>query len=235
MAEVSESIRNRIEFLYEQESSNFSQEDIERLESEFSPWRNILLPGESDEVLGICDASGHLSGITAPRWLCHLLGLRHQAVHILLGWQSPKLGLCWVLQLRSWDKADAPAHLDISAAGHVSYKFSSEPEKVALQELNEELGIEVHKFIETGLKVIPAYEMTNRSSNPNFRNREWCHLYYAEISQDQWNNINFNDGEVSGLMLVPASQSNSLLNSEILPQAAALKYSLYHFISTLQI
>jgi len=37
-----------------------------------------------EETLFLLDDKGEFSGLKAPRWLCHLVGLPHGTVHVLL-------------------------------------------------------------------------------------------------------------------------------------------------------
>ena len=78
-------------------------------------WRSTAQPTpKEEEVFDLVDPSGDGSGVTAPRWLCHLLGLCHRTVHLVL-WTPQDL---LVLQVRS-RRVDWPGMLDLAVTGHV--------------------------------------------------------------------------------------------------------------------
>ncbi|MEZ0228484.1 MAG: hypothetical protein ACAI25_07645 [Planctomycetota bacterium] len=79
-------------------------------------WSHLRRPSPSaEEPFPLLDARFEERGLAAPRWLCHLLGLRHASAHVVL--VAPN-GLV-VLQKRSRAKDTAPGLLDTSVGGHV--------------------------------------------------------------------------------------------------------------------
>ena len=74
-----------------------TQAQLEALSTQWVPHRQRLQPGEKDERLPLVDAEGRFTHLAAPRWLCHLLGLRHCCAHVLLCWQNSGNGRVFVL------------------------------------------------------------------------------------------------------------------------------------------
>jgi hypothetical protein len=63
-------------------------------------WLDAVSPTPADqESLVLVNEHGQPFSplVRAPRWLCHLLGLRHQAVHILRAANGFRLSLPWCL------------------------------------------------------------------------------------------------------------------------------------------
>ena len=188
--------------------------------------RELLRPGEKDEVFQLVDADGKLNGLIAPRWLCHFLGLRHRSVHILLKWKSPGLGTTFVLQVRGWGKSDSAGHLDISVGGHVLGSDGESMLASAFRELEEELGISRHEL--RGETLVPkgGYRSYDEDESGAFFNAEWREVYVGEVDTEGFEKLHFSDREVSGLYICPASDARELLQQKVLPIASALECSL---------
>ncbi len=196
----------------------------ETLAALVSAWETLVtpLPGESETLL-VVDASGqpYDPRLFAPRWLCHLLGLRHRCAHVLVRWASPAMGSVYVLQLRNWDKLDSPGHLDISVGGHV--KGLAAPEQAAYEEMEEELGIRRADLQGVELRYCGGYD-SYAEQGSDFRNAEWHDVFVADIrSLDM---LRFADGEVAGAYLCPAGGAESLLTQSRIPLAGSLAQSL---------
>jgi isopentenyldiphosphate isomerase len=175
-------------------------------------WRARLLPGDvEEELFDVCDARGNLTGITAPRWLCHLLGLYHRATHIML--RSPQNLL--VLQVRSPGKADWPDHIDTSVGGHVRAGQSFLDAGIA--EMEQELGLPRDNLARclVGGKLTPIgkpYERTDyHPGTPPFRNNQFSQIYAGQLTPDGFARIRFRDGEVSALYLCDDAEARRLL------------------------
>lgn len=202
-----------------------TQEQLDALSQAWKARKDLLLPGEKEERFTLVDGAGNPKPLTAPRWLCHLLGLRHRSAHILLRWQSPGLGRLLLLQVRSWSKTDSPGHLDISVGGHVV--GDTAPEKTAYQELKEELGVTRADLKGGRLIYCTGYESTPEPETDSlFHNVEWCDVYAGELTTEGFLNMNFEDNEVVGLYLCPELEALNLLEQERIPLASALKNSL---------
>ena len=204
-----------------------TQEEIEALHEEWEKDREVLRPREGDERFDLVDRTGKPTGVTAPRWLCHLLGLRHRCAHVLIIWRSPNLGDVFLLQVRHWERPDSPGHLDISVGGHV--KSPATPQATAYVEMREELNISTY------LVHFGGYVIDNDDVRPekHFFNAEWRDVYVGEISTTGLEGVRFSDEEVVGLYLCPRAQAPQLLQQEHVPIASALEYSLPFILRTL--
>ena len=198
-----------------------TQSQLDALADEWQDRREDLRPGEADETFALVDVEGNLTGLVAPRWLCHLVGLRHRCVHVLLTWRSPSLGRVLVLQVRNWTKSDSPGHLDISAAGHNKGLVSSE--QTAYEELDEELGLSRGALQDGYLSHKGGYASYREHPPKNFHNAQWCEIYTGRLTTEGLEQITFRDSEVVGLYLCPMAQLPSLLEQTELSIADALR------------
>jgi hypothetical protein len=96
-----------------------AQSELDAVIAELAPAKPSLRPKDKVERLPLFDDAGKKLGTQAPRWLCHVLALRHRCAHVLLVWHSPTIGDALVLQIRNWDKDDSPGCVDISVGGHI--------------------------------------------------------------------------------------------------------------------
>lgn len=205
---------------------NTDQQELDLIHKKILDFREILRPNEKDELFYLVDSRGNFTELTAPRWICHLFGLRHRCVHILLRWQSPSLDNLFILQVRSWNKSDFPGHLDISVGGHVSGNNSSLCIRSAYREMEEELGIKKKDLKGGELTYKASYESYDEREETNFYNAEWRDVYTGELSVGGFNKIRFEDKEVVGLYLCPASEAGNLLDQKSIAIASGLKLSL---------
>ena len=200
------------------------QEEIDQVGHRLAPRREVLRPREKDEDFELVDAAGNGRRLTAPRWLCHLLHLRHRCAHILLTFFHPGLGRIYLFQVRSWTKSDSPGFLDISAAGHVVGGASVDD--AAWAELSEELGVGKHDLADGTLRNLGGYEHCEPRPKDNFFNCEWRQVYAGNLTAEGFQNLRFADGEVSGLFLCPEAQATMLLEQKTILIASALRQSL---------
>jgi 8-oxo-dGTP pyrophosphatase MutT (NUDIX family) len=202
-------------------------DEIDGIAERFEVHRRSLRPDESDEMLALVDSAGRSLGLSAPRWLCHLLDLRHRCVHVLLQWHSPRLDDVFVLQVRSWTKTDSPGQLDISVGGHVVNDGPNIFVETAYREMTEELGLGRNDLKGHGLLRVAAYESTEHRRSENFYNTEWREVYRGEIRTAGYlDRLSFTDKEVVGLYLCPKAEARQLLTQSFLPVASALRWSL---------
>lgn len=220
-------IRRRIEDLVSMHaSSDFSitQGKIDRLIEEFEPLKGELIPNEKEEWFDLVCNNGQQTGIKAPRWLCHLVGLKHLAAHIALYFSAQDASIL-ILQVRSWTKSDSPGHLDISVGGHV--RSGNTLLQTALLEMKEEIGFDAQDMVEEDLKKTSKYSAYN-SSGEWFHNNEWCEVFTGEVKPDSISKLQFVDGEVVGMYLCPKSELTALLEQDTFPIAPALRNFIIH-------
>lgn len=202
------------------------QTRIAEILRELEPHRTVLQADEKDELLSLVDSLGRPRPITAPRWLCHILGLRHRAVHVAIRWDSPGLGPSFVFQVRSWSKFEYPGHIDLSATGHVQLVDSVETSLAAMRELQEELGLTSADLTSTGLELVFGYENVDTLPQRHFLNVEWRDVYIGTIRTDALGSFAFPDSEVIGIFLCPLRNARDLLAQSHLPLAGSLRDSL---------
>jgi isopentenyldiphosphate isomerase len=184
-------------------------------------WEPRVNPAPKDrELLVVVDDQGqpYQPQRVAPRWLCHLLGLRHRCAHVVLRWQSPSLGMTYILQVRGWDKDYLPGYLDTAIGGHIVGHAS--PLETAYGEMQEELGIARDDLV--GQRILPVGQYATLDDHrDDFYDVEWHVVYLGEVHN--LDGIRFADGEVVGVYLCPASEVENLARQEILPVPHILK------------
>lgn len=194
-----------------QTRERLSQTEIDRLAEIWYP--QVLPADNEEESFDFCDATGQPTGVIAPRWLCHLLGLRHRATHIIL--RSPQDLL--VLQVRSPNKSDWPDHIDTSVGGHVQSGESFRDAGAA--EMEQELGLPADDWAAHLVggaleQVSRPYERTDyRPGKPPFRNNQVNQIYAGKLTPSGLAHIHFRDGEVSALYLCTDSEAQRLIEA----------------------
>lgn len=211
-----------------QDSNPPDQAEIARL---IELWRPRVSPDHREEELfDICDALGRPTGVVAPRWLCHLLGLRHRAVHLIL--RSPQNLL--VLQVRSPDKADWPDHIDTSVGGHV--RAGEDFLEAGLAEMEQELGLPADRLTEwlVGGQLEPVgepYERIDYRPGPSlFYNKQVNQIFAGQLTPSGLAHIRFRDGEVSAVYLCTDAEARRLLAAGT-RVAPGLMHSLPRYLS----
>jgi 8-oxo-dGTP pyrophosphatase MutT (NUDIX family) len=201
-----------------------TQAVLDAISVEIAPARGEFRPKDKDELLPLFDNDGKNLDRQAPRWVCHILGLRHRCAHILLTWRSPSLGEVLVLQIRSWRKDDSPWCVDISVGGHMT-AADPDSEQVALAEMLQETGLTLAD-LDGPLTYLGGYSFDEARPDEIFYNSEWRDVYVAHVRQDRFGAIRFADGEIAGMVLVPMKDADDLLRQRIMPMASALTHSL---------
>ena len=205
-----------------------TQEQLDTIAEEWKDRRHRLRKREKDEEFELVNSGGTPRDLHAPRWLCHLLGLRHKCAHVMVRWTTPGLGRLLVLQVRSWSKSDAPGHVDISVGGHVVGK--TESEQIAYSEMEEELGITPHDLVGGKLLRRDGYHnKPDERPSENFYNVEWRDIYLADLIPSRIDNLRFSDEEVVGLYLCPELEARNLFGQKQVPIASALRQYLEKF------
>ncbi len=202
-----------------------SQTQIDGVAAELQPFRELLLPGEKEETFQLVDQYGGFRAVFAPRWLCHLLGLRHKVAHVVLHWRSPALGPAFVLQVRSWNKIDSPGALDISVGGHVNSGEGTTVRATASREMAEELGLQPADLL-ASLAYRASYETQQAQPDKHFCDVEHRDIFVGELKRQSLERISFSDREVVGLYLCPQREAENLLQQNVLAMASGLRKSL---------
>ena len=147
------------------------------------------------------------SVLLAARWLCHLVGLRHRAVHLFL--DHPTADEYTLVQVRGLDKAEAPGRFDLPAAGHVM--GADTIDDTLFKELEEELGLT--KDDVSALQELGSYEYPGAMDDPGFRNVEYRRVYKAQLKPDAMAKVQFVDHEVAAISIFSLSEIQSLIDS----------------------
>lgn len=174
-------------------------------------WRALRRESASaDEAFPLVDVRGcpRRSGgeeLRGPRWLCHLLGLRHASAHVVLVAPS---GLV-LLQRRSPFKDTAPGLLDTSAGGHVG--AGRDALAAAHAEMGEELGLDPARDLAGPLEPIDAPFL---ACDPRraYEDAEVVTAFLGRLEAGALDRVRFADGEVTRLLLAPPSEAWRLLS-----------------------
>lgn len=191
-------------------------------------WEPLARPGsKGQELFDLVTPAGEPTGVTAPRWLCHLLGLCHRTVHLAL--VTPQGWL--VLQVRS-RHVDWPGCLDLAVTGHVKAGLSWE--EAVQAEAAEELGLHVDPaaglVAESGFALAGAHLRRGCDSrNPPVHICHATRVYVAHLTAAGLASLRFADGEVSALYLCSTAETQRLIAEEPQRVAPGLAQSLPHY------
>ncbi len=216
---------------------SLAQDDLEEL---VRYWEPKILPNSKDrsENFVICLPDASTTGVVGPRWIFHLLGLRHRAVEIGFHTES---GLI-VLQHRSPMKSDWPDMPDMAVAGHIPQREDGSDiffEEGAWKEIEEEIGLSVTEassyLVEGQLQLIgcPYNSLDmNELRNPPYYNAEVRQIFGGTLTGAALSNMRFTDNEASGIMLVtPETAWDMLARHEI---ASGMRYSLPRYLDWME-
>ncbi|MEZ4771072.1 MAG: NUDIX domain-containing protein [Caldilineales bacterium] len=174
-------------------------------------WRPVVQPrAKHEEPFDLVDMAGDCTGVAAPRWLCHLLGLCHRTVHLAL--HAPQGWL--VLQVRS-RRVDWPGLIDLSVTGHVRAGLSWE--EAMHCEATEELGVDLDPaagMVEPpGAVAIgqPYHRSEADSHNPPVHICHVTQVFTATLTSAGLAGLHFSDGEVVGLYLASFDEVNRMV------------------------
>ncbi|MCS6843912.1 MAG: NUDIX domain-containing protein [Caldilineales bacterium] len=194
-------------------------------------WEPVVRPAEKEqERFDLVDARGEPTGVTAPRWLCHLMGLCHRTVHLAL--RTPQ-GLL-ALQVRGLHVRQHPGALDLAVTGHVRAGLTWD--QALRQEAAEELGLDVDpqagQVAPPGPQPVARYcrRETDRENPPE----HVCHvtqLYAAQLTAHGLATLRFADGEVAGLYLCAPAEAARLVAEEPARVAPGLAQSLPYYLA----
>jgi isopentenyldiphosphate isomerase len=220
-----------------QRGDKLSQCDLDTLSAE---WEPTVQPSEKDRVehFAIVHPDGTPIGVTGPRWLFHLFGLRHRAVEIAM---ATPTGLI-VLQRRSSTKDEWPGLLDMAVAGHIPQRDDGSDmsfEEGAWKEIAEEIGLrqqDANSVLVGGrLAHVGApyfcFEGDWRR-NPPFLDAEVRQIYAATLTGEGLGRLHFADGEVGGILLASVDTAWQILREDTV--ASGLRYSLPRYLDWLE-
>ena len=209
-----------------------TQETLDALVAEWES-KVASAPNQKEKFV-LANADGTTIGVQGPRWVFHLFGLRHRALHI--GLSTPS-GLI-VLQQRSPTLTDWANALDMAVAGHVPQKSDGSDMdflSAAWKEMHEEIGISEKDakscLVEGNLTSVGEPYLSfdqDVHRNPPFTNAETRQIYAATLTDKGLAKLHFTDNEVGGLLLVTLESAwNLLLRDDI---ASGLRYSLPRYL-----
>ncbi|MBC7526269.1 MAG: NUDIX domain-containing protein [Chthonomonadaceae bacterium] len=206
-----------------------TQSETDALETQ---WEPLISPSQK-ERFALCLSNGEPTGTLAPRWLCHLVGLRHRAVEIALLTESGLIAL----QRRSITKSDGAGALDMSVAGHVveydAFLTS------AWKEIEEEIGLSEARKSEWLIEkdLIPLGEPylclhPEPTRVPPQYNSEVRQIYVGTLTGTALGAMRFADGEAEGMMFVTPEVAWRLLTEEEI--ASGMRYTLPRVLDWLE-
>lgn len=207
--------------------AQLTQAQVDRL---IGRWQAVVRPlPKHQEPFDLADQNGETTGIVAPRWLCHLLGLGHRTVHLALA--TPQDWL--VLQVRS-RHVDWPGRIDLAVTGHVRAGLSWE--EAIQREAQEELGLNVR--LDANMLAPPGFTQVDTfirhesdSENPPVHILHVTRLYAARLTAAGLAGLRFSDGEVSALYLCSPAEASRLIVEEPHRVAPGLAQSLPRYLA----
>lgn len=174
-------------------------------------WQSVIQPRPKHfEPFDLTKDDGTTTGLVVPRWLCHLLGLCHRTVHLVL--RTPQNWLA--LQVRG-HQVDWPGRLDLSVTGHVRAGLSWQ--QAIYQEAQEELGLDLSPqakmLTAAGLHPVgvPYRRCEADSLNPPVHICHVTQVFTATLTPAGLAALSFADGEVEGLYLCSETEVHRLL------------------------
>ena len=188
------------------------------VEAALAVWRERMQrPANPDEEwFDVVDVSGEPFGWCAPRWFCHLTGLRHRVVYTFL--TSPQGFLA--LQMRAHDKLEWPSMFDTTVGGHL--KAGQDWRSGVLSEIEEEVGLQadaIDLWLAGGVlqQVGNPYKRGGMDQGrPPYRNRQVNLIFDGELTAWGLANLRFADGEVSGVFLCAPQEVKRMIESDFL-------------------
>ena len=143
--------------------------------------------------------------LLVARWLCHLVGLRHRTVHLML--DHPLLPGHLIVQVRSLSKHEAPGCFDLPVAGHVTGVET--PERALATECKEELALSRECL--AGLRQIGAHEQALLPTPSGFSDVEYQMVYRARLTRAGWLHASAADHEVAAIAAFSRSDLAAML------------------------
>lgn len=145
--------------------------------------------------------------LLVARWLCHLAGFRHRTVQLFL--DHPVADGYTLLQVRGFDKAEAPGCFDTPCAGHVPGLQSVD--EALFEELAQELGLDRADI--SPPETLGRYEYRDAMDDPTLYNVELRAVHHSRLLTGALSRIRFLDREVAALALFAVSEVQTLLDT----------------------
>ncbi len=136
------------------------------------------------------------------RWLCHAAGFRHRSVELFL--DHPVLPDHTLLQIRGFDKAEAPGLLDLPAAGHVS--GTDDVELTLERELREELGLQIER--------VDSLQKLGEYSYADAHNAEYRTVYRGQLRREDLLRLSGDDEEVAAIVTISVEMVKETLATQ---------------------
>lgn len=194
-------------------------------------WQPVVQPlSKHHEPFDLVTSDGETTGVVAPRWLCHLLGLCHRTVHLVL--RTPQDWLA--LQMRG-QHVDWPGQLDLAVTGHVRAGLSWQ--QAMQREAAEELGLDLTPLAgmitADGLMAVgwPYRRCEADSLNPPVHICHVTQVFTATLTPAGLANLRFADGEVVGLYLASSDEVNRMMEETPDRLAPGLVQSWPHYVA----
>lgn len=144
-----------------------------------------------DEYIELLDQNNFPSGTKCLKSVAHQNGYYHASVHVWFYTDKKEI----LLQKRLESKDTFPSLWDVSVAGHIS--FGEKPEKAALRETQEEIGLIISK---KKLKYIGTSNHKNKHPN-GLIDHELHHIYISKLDTSI-KNLVIQEEEVSEIKLM---------------------------------
>ena len=194
-----------------------------------------------DEWLAVVDEQGHAIATDvefgtpawlkcidgywmAQRWAAHAVGFRHRVVHLFLVPEHMTNGV--MIQLRSFDKANAPGCFDVTLGGHVA--AGHEPDETLAVELLEELNLTADRDLDD-LEFCGAYDFHGTVDDGEWANTEYRYVYRAALKTEAAGHMAYADGEVAGMLTLTQDAARQLMAEAPDRIASGLRESYTYF------
>jgi 8-oxo-dGTP pyrophosphatase MutT (NUDIX family) len=164
--------------------------------------------------------------LLVARWLCHLVGFRHQTVELFL--DHPAVPEYTLIQVRSLAKVEAPGCFDLPAAGHLTGVAS--PQEGLYKELEEELGLTGHDI--NDVQQIGSYDHVDPPDASDLYNAEHRTVFAGRLKGDALPRIRFVDHEVAAVAIYSLAEIQMLLDAHPERVASGLAHSWPLYLAT---
>lgn len=167
-----------------------------------------------------------VQGVCVARWLAHLAGFRHCALHLFL--DHPTRKDYTLLQLRSFSKCGYPGCFDIPVGGHI--KETTPVETALAEELEEELGLSLCDDT-AGVEQIAVYEHVDPPGRPAFRDVEARLVFAGRLREEAFARAHFTDAEAAALCIFRIGEVAELAGRQPERVASGLRGSFEHYLA----